>query len=271
MNNNEEYAKVFRDTLVLSGNKPQTIRNKMNAVSKLCEALPDLMEAKRLDIMAFFNQIDGMGYSEHHRQYIRRVSKAFLALLRGAEFASFIKVKRVWSHLQKNDLITREELTRLIESCPSLRDKAILSVLYDGAARMQEIVNLRLSDIEHSEPLHVRLHGSKGERVVPLTFSAIYLRKYLKAAERLEHGGTVFGIREAGLRQIIRRVSVKAGMEKRIYAYLFRHSRITELAANFSDSMLKKFAGWEYNSPMARNYIHLSIKDLDTAICNVKM
>lgn len=266
MNDNDEYAEVFKKSLLLAGNKPQTIKNKMNAIRKLCESDLNLMEASQLEIMEFFSYIDGLGYSEHHRQYIRRISKAFLGFLRGSDFASFIKVRRVWSHLQKSDLISREELTELIESCLTLRDKAILSVLYDGAMRMQELVNLRLSDIELGEPLHVHLHGTKGERIIPLTFSSIYLREYLKASNRLCNDGSVFGIREAGLRQVIRRASLRSGMKKRVYAYLFRHSRITELAASISEPMLKRFAGWEQNSPMVRNYVHFNLKDLDSVI-----
>ena len=63
-----------------------------------------------------------------------------------------------------------------------IRDTALLCLLYDSGARVQEIIDLSLSDIRLETPATVRLYG-KGRkvRVIPLmSQTAAILQKYLK-------------------------------------------------------------------------------------------
>ena len=50
----------------------------------------------------------------------------------------------------------------------------------------------------------------------------------------------------------------------KIYPHLFRHSRLTELAASgySNEALLKKFAGWTPGSNMAEVYFHLDDADV---------
>ena len=50
----------------------------------------------------------------------------------------------------------------------------------------------------------------------------------------------------------------------KLYPHLFRHSRLTELAASgySNEALLKKFAGWEAGSNMAAVYFHLDDADV---------
>ena len=114
--------------------------------------------------------------------------------------------------------------------------------------------------------MHLFLRGYKGERTVPLSFSSFYLRRYLDASPRLAREGVLFGLRREGLKMVVRRSAVRAQLGKRVYPYLFRHSRITELANRLTELQLKKFAGWEYDSAMVRNYTHLDVSDLDRVV-----
>jgi integrase/recombinase XerD len=64
--------------------------------------------------------------------------------------------------------LERDEINRLFESLPmtgtlALRDQAILMLLYNTGARVQEIVDLRVSDVDLDGPLRARLHG-KGDK-----------------------------------------------------------------------------------------------------------
>jgi site-specific recombinase XerD len=72
------------------------------------------------------------------------------------------------------------------------RDHAILVILYDTAARVQEIIDLSVRDIRLEQPATVVLHGKgRKTRVVPISAkTASILEKYLK--ERGCIGGTGF-------------------------------------------------------------------------------
>lgn len=64
-----------------------------------------------------------------------------------------------------------------------IRDTALLCLLYDSGARVQELIDLSLSDIRLETPATVRLYG-KGRkvRVIPLmSQTAAILQKYLNA------------------------------------------------------------------------------------------
>ena len=47
---------------------------------------------------------------------------------------------------------------------------------------------------------------------------------------------------------------------------MLRHSKLTEYATSVPDQVLKNYAGWTPDSPMASKYIHLSGKDVTPAI-----
>ena len=59
------------------------------------------------------------------------------------------------------------------------RDLVFLSVLYDSAARAQEMCNLRVGDIRFSNPVKLKIHGKgKKEREVPISDEVAELLKY---------------------------------------------------------------------------------------------
>jgi hypothetical protein len=58
----------------------------------------------------------------------------------------------------------------------------------------------------------------------------------------------------------------RAGIKKRVYPHLFRHSRATHLANHLTESQLKQYLGWVQGSSMASVYVHLSGRDVDQAL-----
>lgn len=67
-----------------------------------------------------------------------------------------------------------------------LRDLAILALLYDSGARVQELCDLKLSDIKFEDITSIYLCGKgKKHRIVPITSNTsniikLYLKKYNK-------------------------------------------------------------------------------------------
>ena len=60
--------------------------------------------------------------------------------------------------------------------------------------------------------------------------------------------------------------AIRAGIKKRIYPHLFRHSRASYYANRLTEQQLKVFFGWTGDSKMAATYVHLSGRDIDNAI-----
>ena len=68
------------------------------------------------------------------------------------------------------------------------RDATILCVLYDTAARVSELCNLRIEDVRFDNPPNIRITGKGMKvRIVPiLPETAINLKKYLIETHRLK-------------------------------------------------------------------------------------
>lgn len=64
----------------------------------------------------------------------------------------------------------------------------------------------------------------------------------------------------------IKRAAKKAGIEKPVNLHFFRHARATQLAQNLTEPQLKTYLGWSAGPSMAAVYVHLSGKDVDSAI-----
>ena len=79
---------------------------------------------------------------------------------------ALIPAKRV--HPAETQFMERQELTALFRSLPKqgrhvLRDRTLLSFLYNTGARVQEVVELRRSHLDLGASPRVQLHG-KGDK-----------------------------------------------------------------------------------------------------------
>lgn len=112
----------------------------------------------------------------------------------------------------------------------SVRDRAILELLYAAGLRASELTSLRVSDVNF-EVGFVRCHGKGGkERVVPIGNRAI--RCLRQVAPR---GDLLFPIRRETLWRILQRASRKAGLKDRIHPHTLRHSFASHLVQNGAD------------------------------------
>jgi integrase/recombinase XerD len=153
-----------------------------------------------------------------------------------------------------------DEVTRLIESAKregdpiSLRDFAILELLYSSGARVSEIVGVNGADISISKTadgdvtvLKLRGKGSK-ERLVPLgKFAVSAIEDYFTrtrpslAAKNSKSEPALF-LNSRGLRlsrqsawQIVLEAAVATGLEGRVSPHVFRHSYATHLLDGGAD------------------------------------
>jgi len=65
---------------------------------------------------------------------------------------------------------------------------------------------------------------------------------------------------------MLKEVAEKTGLKKPVNPHNFRHSRSTELAKLFTESQLCEYLGWVQGSKEAATYVHLSGRDMDTAV-----
>jgi len=156
---------------------------------------------------------------------------------------------RVWKILP--GVLSLKEVERLLKAPSgndriSIRDRAILELMYATGLRVSEIVSLDIENL-HFESGYLRCVGKGGKvRVVPFGEKAMSnLKKYLSSARPLflkngESGpssGILFltyrGKRfsRKGIWKLIRQYAKRAGIEKAVYPHTLRHSFASHLLA----------------------------------------
>ena len=153
-----------------------------------------------------------------------------------------------------------EEITQLIDSAKregdpiSLRDFAILELLYSSGGRVSEIVNINTSDISISKTSEgdvtvLKLHGKGSkERIVPLGKYAVaaiedyFTRTRPALASKSAKSESALFLNSRGKRlsrqsawQIVLDAAVATGLSGRVSPHVFRHSYATHLLDGGAD------------------------------------
>jgi tyrosine recombinase XerC len=141
--------------------------------------------------------------------------------------------------------LTEDEVSRLIESSfpnneMGKRDRSILETFYSTGIRIGELVGLNIEDTDFiSGIVKVRGKGKK-ERMVPIGEKAIQaLRAYLDS--RKNQSSAIFlnlkgsRITDRGVRNIVKKYLVIAGIREGISAHTLRHSFATHLLNRGAD------------------------------------
>lgn len=177
------------------------------------------------------------------------------------------------------ELLTQEEIKKLINTTSNLKYKLLVSLLYESGARISEILDLKLKHIsfEKDKPIvKLLVNGKTGTRRIPIYAAVPYLRKYLNEAHIDKNNGDcfLFYAKNTPLKRIdyntirlrLRWIKKKGEIKKAINPHIFRHSRASYLANFLTEAQMKHYFGWTQSSKMCQTYIHMSGRDIDDAI-----
>src|SRR6056297_4006504 len=132
-------------------------------------------------------------------------------------------------------VLNHSELKELFSVPKLLKQRIVLTLIYSAGLRGQEVINLKISDIDFErKTIHIRQSKYKKDRVVPLADSmAVGLRKYLKAENPhiwLFNGKEADGRYSVrGLSWVFRENLKKTSISKEVNLHSLRHSYATHL------------------------------------------
>src|ERR1700677_849188 len=235
-------VRSYRDTLKLFLAYGASSRSR--AITRL--VLPDLSAQRVLDFLNMMEVTRGNRVSTRNQRlaalhtFYRYLALQNPEILAEAQRVEAIPVKRTAP--PQTDYLEHEEIETLFKSLPrqgtlALRDRALFMLLYNTGARVQEIADLRLVDVDLNGPLRVRLHG-KGDkwRSCPLWPETAELLKRLTADVRGNQSVPLFMSRQRepltrfGIYKIVKRhtsaLSPTTPDKRRrsISPHVFRHS-----------------------------------------------
>lgn len=176
-------------------------------------------------------------------------------------------------------VLSEQEVQAIFDACSNLKHKSILSLLYSCGLRVGEVVALKISDID-SKRMIVNIRDAKGgkDRIVPLHPDLLHLlRAYFKQFNPIDYlfnGQTKPQYTVKSIEQLVHTYAQKAGIKKRVYPHLFRHSSFTNMLEGGVDmSVIQKVAGHS-SIKTTQLYSHISsalINKVYNPLSNIKL
>ncbi len=146
------------------------------------------------------------------------------------------------------DLISEDELERLLagpkgNDLKSLRDKAIMELLFSTGLRVSELCSLDREDVDLKKPeFSIRGKGEKIRLVFLSEAAKTCLKNYLDKRQNVEEALFVnLREKEAGrltprsVERILRYYAIKAGISKKVTPHVLRHCFATDLLEGGAD------------------------------------
>lgn len=217
------------------------------------QKIKSFRDVKRKVIMEFLleERDEGLSPSSVARELVAvRMLHQFLAQEGrvSEDVTDALEAPKLWKHLP--DYLSVQEVESLIKAPDTkkpagLRNQACLELMYATGLRASEVSDLKLSDI-HMDEGYIRIFGKGSkERVVPLGRSAKQaLKAYLPArqkwiGQKKEDSLFVNHFGKKTTRQTVWKIlkdSAKdAGISKKIYPHILRHSFATHLLEHGAD------------------------------------
>lgn len=244
-----------------------------------------LKEVTKEDIENFF--VKFADKSDSYKLAFGRLFKSFFRWLYGYKKDDGYPEVVSWISCRKNrnrklpEILTMEEIKKMIEACENFRDRALISILYESGCRASEILDLKIKDLNFDEYGAVLIvNGKTGSRRIRLVSCVQELKAWLNVhPKKNEPQAPLFcaltknnkgnPLNDSSLNFIVHEIAKKAGINKRVYPHLFRHTRATHLAKFMTEQELKVYFGWARNSDMTSVYIHLSGQDIENKILTI--
>jgi len=258
-----ELIEAFGLTLKVEGLRPHTISCYLRDAKRFVESVGETSPSDlKTDHVRRFLQAFGKTVSP------RTVASAQLGLRRFFRFlvdegeikrdpSATIRLKRYRTKPQPT--YSPSEISVLIAACDTttdagIRDRAMLTVLFDTGVRVGELVFMRMPNWDTNV---VSVDGKTGVRIIPLgVTSQVAIRRYVRRwgiHQGLLWRGRRGVIKESGVFQMIRRVAARAGVEfKGVHA--FRRATAAQMKRlGMNDSDILEIMGWK-DVTMLRRY-----------------
>jgi len=230
------------------------------------------------------HRVDGHPYRQNTmRDFLNFLKRFYLWLIENdlsrvpRDKVKQIKVPRTDKMTKTAEqLLTEDHVLAMIGVCQSSRDRAIVSLLYEGGFRVKEVGELTWEQVlfdNYGVVVNVDVKTEK-PRYVRLIATASYLATW-RNDYPFEPAGEALvflsqqrrPLRYAGVAAQLRKIAHRAGVPKHVTPHLFRHSRITEMVrSNYNESIIKQVMWGDVNTTMLDTYMHLTNRDIDAEI-----
>lgn len=243
-------------------------------------------------------------YEFHKQMNNTQITLTTLSIVRHSSYKPFLHhLNKNQSLLMKKKLIklktckllpkvlTKEQVSTVIASCNSLRDKFLLSLLYESGMRIGQILGLRHSDIKNwdneiiIQPRNDNINGARcksrvsyivhiSSKLMELYADYVlqecenYTQDYVFIQTKTRAPGKP--LHYSAIRYLFLEISKKVGFT--VNPHMFRHTHATELIRDGWDcSKIQKRLGHANIQTTLNIYSHLDTQDLKKAFISYQL
>ena len=279
--NMSEYNKKiiidFENVLFGEGLKLGSIQNLLFNMKFIGENVDKKLDAiDEQDIMSLLKKIETKKWADSTKYNVKITLKKFCGFIEQEELSKKIKIKNSKNRKLPDELLTKEEIEKMISVASHPRDKALIAALYETGCRISELLLMQVKHItfdDHGAVL-ILADGKTGMRRVRVVYASSFLRQWMDSHPINDRDAPLWitldknrtNLKYNSVRKMIWRAAEKAEINKRVHPHLFRHSRATHLTEHMTEQQMKQYLGWVADSKMAAIYVHISGRDMDDAV-----
>jgi len=284
---NKELIFKYHNALILENLSKPRLMKYLETLKMIAQEMnTDLDKATIDDVKKFVAKVQlNSNYSPWTKKTYKIIIRRFYKWLYGTkqfpEIVEWINTKISRSERRlpsEGDLLTENDIQKLLQMTEHPRDKAFISILWEAGARIGEIGTLCMKHVvfdKHGTIITVK--GKTGSRKIRLIASTPHLSTWinchplredkesalwLNIGAKKHHDQMTYG----NMRMLLKNLFEKAGIKKRFNPHLFRHSRATFMANHLTEFQMNQYFGWIQGSDMPSTYVHMSGKEVDSAI-----
>jgi site-specific recombinase XerD len=282
---NKDSLLEFMTKLGADGTSTSQMVSYMDRLTPIAKLLGNkkFKDATKQDVTRVFAEYRKKGYKQASINKVIQCMKCFWRWLYdlssqdpAPECVRWLRRENCPNKLRAEDLWTEEDMEKVMKVARSMRDKCILSVLFEAGLRPGELRNLKIKDVVvNGDMIRLYVAGKTerkgGERVVPILRSYQLVRMWLSQHPRVSDPEAwlwTFGkdpMKEITLRYMVRNMAKKANIAKPSHTYILRHTALTRFYKKVP-GVANDLAGHAAGSRVVEVYKHLADEDLEDAI-----
>lgn len=259
INDTPQKIMIYLASKKLDGLSDNTLNNYKRYLMKFAQIIQkDLENITSMDIRIYLAAYAKSGAKNSSVATVISIFKSFFNWLSNNDYIlkspmNTIKTTKTEKYLRK--ALTQEELEMLRVSCKTTREHALVEFFYSTGCRLDEVQKLNKSDIDWSNKSVLVFGKGKKERQVYLNAKAkIHLWEYFNS-RRDQHEALFVTERQPYnrlshrmMQQVFNVLGKRAGLQKRVYPHLLRHTTATSMLNNGASlAEVQKYLG--HSSP----------------------
>lgn len=265
-----EQIEKFKQWLSSKRYSPNTIKTYSDALKSFLVFYREkaISEINNNDVIVYNNEyILKNNLSASYQNQIVNALKLYFRTVKNTEI-EVDKIHRPKRAKVLPNVLSKEEIKKLLEAPTNIKHKTMLSVIYACGLRRGEVLNLKPADIDSKRGIVIiRQAKGKKDRITPLSEKIlVMLRDYYTAYKPKTwlFEGQISGEQysEKSLQSVLKQSLQKAKITKPVSLHWLRHSYATHLLESGTDLRYIQELLGHSSSKTTEIYTHVSTKSL---------